>query len=371
MQQQISKLCSLVLLFACFLTTAHAQQPYVLSGNITGLTGEVKVFLSYGRGISAVKDSVVTSTGDFSFKGAIPQPVKASISLVPMHLLPGESPYSRDMREFYLCPGSNQISGSSLATAAATGGKSQDEFVQLMAQMEAVRTAMARPGYRGQDKDSMAAARAHYRATEKAVDEAQQNFAKANGNSYVAFDIVKDHAFVIENPDAFGAMFNALNKDFKATAEGQKMAKNLAIAKRLDIGQPALDFSHADTSGHPVSLSALKGKYVLVDFWASWCGPCRIEYPFLKKAYSRFKDKNFEIIGISWDEDKDKWLKAIRENEFTWLQTSDLKGHQSELFATYGITAIPQSFLVDPQGVIIAKNLRGENLIQKLEEVLK
>jgi thiol-disulfide isomerase/thioredoxin len=132
-----------------------------------------------------------------------------------------------------------------------------------------------------------------------------------------------------------------------------------------------MDFTQNDPSGKPVSLSSLKGKYVLIDFWASWCGPCRTEYPYIHKAYDQFKNKNFEVIGVSLDDKKDLWLKAINDNHFDWIQVCDFKGRQNDVAVAYGISAIPQSLLVDPNGIIIAKNLRGDDLIEKLEEVIK
>jgi thiol-disulfide isomerase/thioredoxin len=124
---------------------------------------------------------------------------------------------------------------------------------------------------------------------------------------------------------------------------------------------------------HPLKnyRTIVKGKYILIDFWASWCGPCRAEYPFLKKAYQQFKDKGFEIIGISLDEKKSDWLNAIKSNEFSWTELCDLKGRNNEIAVSYGIHAIPQSFLLDQNGRIIAKNLRGDDLIQKISELIQ
>ena len=110
---------------------------------------------------------------------------------------------------------------------------------------------------------------------------------------------------------------------------------------------------------------------MLIDFWASWCGPCRTEYPYLKKAYAQYKDKNFEIIGVSLDDNKASWLGAIKSNGFQWIELCDLKGRLNEVAKAYGIAAIPQSFLIDPQGRIIAKNLRGNDLLDKLHMVIK
>jgi thiol-disulfide isomerase/thioredoxin len=109
---------------------------------------------------------------------------------------------------------------------------------------------------------------------------------------------------------------------------------------------------------------------VLVDFWASWCGPCRAENPNVVKAYNRFKDKNFTILGISLDDSRDKWVRAIEKDQLTWQQVSDLKGWQNEVAKLYGIRAIPQNYLLDPKGKIIGKNLRGEALEKRLEELM-
>jgi peroxiredoxin len=132
-----------------------------------------------------------------------------------------------------------------------------------------------------------------------------------------------------------------------------------------------MDFTLPDADGKDISLASYKGKYVLVDFWASWCGPCRAENPNVVKAYSRFKEKGFEILGVSLDDKKDKWQAAVQADNLAWTHVSDLKGWKNAVAEQYGIRAIPQNLLLDPQGVIIAKNLRGDALEKKLEEVLK
>lgn len=151
-------------------------------------------------------------------------------------------------------------------------------------------------------------------------------------------------------------------------AQNQPAPVNTAMPA---VGSLAPDFSMNDTEGNPFSLSQLKGKYVLVDFWASWCGPCRGENPNVVAAYNKFKDKNFTILGVSLDEDKDKWLQAIKKDNLTWKHVSDLKGWANATVKLYGYDGIPYNVLLDPQGKIVATSLRDAALHAKLGEVLK
>ena len=142
----------------------------------------------------------------------------------------------------------------------------------------------------------------------------------------------------------------------------------------MDIGAMAPDFSMPDVNGKIRKLSDFKGKYVLLDFWASWCMPCRKETPNLISAYNQFKDKKFEILAVSLDGGKDdardKWLEAIHEDKMTWPQVSDLSGFNSNIAAVYAIQSIPMNFLIDPSGKIVSKNLRGQDLKDALGKLL-
>lgn len=152
---------------------------------------------------------------------------------------------------------------------------------------------------------------------------------------------------------------------------GQELNKLLEFMSIGAEGTIIPDFSQQDENGKMVSITDFRGKYVLIDFWASWCGPCRMENPNIVKAYHQFKDKNFTVLGISLDKERQDWLDAIKEDKLDWTQLSDLKFWENEVSMKFRISAIPYSILIDPDGKIIAKNLRGPALIKFLEENIK
>jgi len=165
--------------------------------------------------------------------------------------------------------------------------------------------------------------------------------------------------------------FNKLDSTVKKLQTGKQIASMIADAKIGSVGSEAMDFTQDDVDGKAVSLSSFRGKYVLVDFWASWCGPCRNENPNVVENFNRFKEKNFTVLGVSLDRQgqKDRWLQAIAEDKLNWTHVSDLQFWNNAVAKQYKIQSIPQNLLIDPNGIIIAKNLRGEALGQKLCEL--
>jgi peroxiredoxin len=159
--------------------------------------------------------------------------------------------------------------------------------------------------------------------------------------------------------------------DWATNSYGKGFVAFVESLKKTAVGQPAPEISLPDPDGKIKSLSSFKGKYVLVDFWAKWCGPCRQENPNVVKAYNQYKDKGFDILSVSLDRTKEDWVKAIKEDGLVWNHVSDLKYFESQAAKDYNINAIPFSILVDPNGIIVAKNLRGAGLQKKLAEVLK
>lgn len=175
------------------------------------------------------------------------------------------------------------------------------------------------------------------------------------------------------DPEKYMEIYKRVYDDLSNKLPGSKYLERLKQEidsySRLMVGTEAPDFTFNTPEGKPLTLSSFRGKVVLIDFWASWCGPCRKENPNVVRVYNKFNKKGFEILGVSLDEDRDRWIDAIKKDGLVWNHVSDLKGWQSEACRLYGIDAIPLTVLLDKEGKIIAKNLRGASLEQKLEEI--
>lgn len=199
-------------------------------------------------------------------------------------------------------------------------------------------------------------------------------FIQQHPDYMASLDALKDVVgYLPEDIARYKSLYNGLKKNVRQSEAGVRLGKVIDQFMTVRVGAVAPAFAAPDTSGHMVQLSDYRGKYVLVDFWASWCGPCREENPAVVKAYQQFKDKNFDILSVSLDQPGKRadWVKAIEKDGLTWGHVSELKFWDSEVAKKYMVKSIPQNFLIDPKGKIIAKDLRGEALIMQLERLLR
>lgn len=362
---------------------AQSEKIFSIKGSFTHLPMKVqKVFLSYRSGDKNIIDSVAPTNGSYFFSGKI---AEATPAYVRVRFEPGNDGMpvkmviARDRASVFIGVDNMEISSiDSFSNIKVQGSIANDDFVKLTTALKPANDKMnllSAEYYKAKaDKDEAALKIASDKIDEfeKKGREIYADFARNNIQSPIAAYAVSQYASWDINVSEVEPIYNKLPAAAKESPSMKSLADRLVIAKKTAIGEMAIDFTQNDTLGVPVKLSSLRGKYLLVDFWASWCVPCRQENPNVVKAYKAYKDKGFHIISVSLDRPgaKDKWLEAIRKDGLTWTHVSDLKFWQNDIAKEYGIQAIPQNLLLDPSGKIIAKNLSGEQLQEKLAHVL-
>jgi thiol-disulfide isomerase/thioredoxin len=249
-------------------------------------------------------------------------------------------------------------------------------FNDRLTEIDTLRQRYLSLGNQGAKDSALNVADSSFRTYVRQTEDYLLKYADTTISPIVAMYIVGPLLKTQLDPARFEPVMTSMSKRFRDNAMVQKVVKDYfdfmqQQAANDIIGKPAPEFTLPDVNGKPVALSSFRGKYVLVDFWASWCGPCRMENPNVVNAYQQYKDKNFTILGVSLDKARDPWLKAIADDKLMWTQVSDLKYWESAVVPLYAIEGIPYNILIDPQGNIIARNLRGSGLQAKLRDLLK
>lgn len=374
-------LCTIIMPFLGF----AQEQPYSITGKIGRLNPPAKAYLFFDETI----DSVVIRNGSFEFTGKVDKAMPAYIVVNPKGTgaLSAQLGYIPFKLNLYLEPGKIAItSADTISRAVVSGGSLNADFATLNAQLKRAEEVLDSSLSASADSRQSQTFKERYDWERNAVSASQKavylKFIHDHPHSLMSLFILRVYAgfssrmlpsLVSENPGPaeIDSLYHSLSGDILTGKPGVEAGAAFARKRNVGIGAIAPDFSQADTAGKLISLREFRGKYLLIDFWASWCSPCRQENPNLVKAYDKYASKGFGILGVSlnYSHEKEQWLNAIRKDHLTWPQVSDLKGWKNEVAKLYAVRQAPQNFLLDPDGKIIATDLLGDALENKLSEV--
>lgn len=353
---------------AAVLSACTSGPQFVIRGKIAGADSVTFVLQKREDGQIVNLDSAVVKKGSFKMKGVVEYP--DLVQLVALN-----TPYRTS---FYLENSNIVITGTldSLFSAKVSGSGTQDEYNALIESTkplsEKYSDLVQKYQVARQVNDTAEISRIEREADiiAKDMNNIQKEFVVNNPSSYVTPSILRSLSYQMEASE-IEAIISGMDASVAGVPMVQELKARVEAMKRVAIGQKAPDFTLNDVDGNPVSLSSKIGsKLLLIDFWAAWCGPCRQENPNIVKAYNEFKNRGFDIFAVSLDQSRDDWVKAIADDKLTWTHVSDLKFWNSDAAQLYAVSSIPANFLLDETGTIIAHNLRGNDLRNKINEVL-
>ncbi|MES2378061.1 MAG: TlpA disulfide reductase family protein [Bacteroidota bacterium] len=375
----------LFILSALLPTLVFAQQPatnFTINGKVGNVGAPAWAYLFYQVGANRFVDSTAVVNGSFTISGFLPNPSPAMLAIDHMGVGSAKLGNTPDLVGFYLDKGNINVTSAkdSIKTATITGSVINDDNNSLGLLLKPINEEAKKLNDEKNAASPALQASAEYQrelqGRYKSLQDRQRTtfttFVKTHPASFLSLMILGQMSKQGIDPVELNILFGNLDASIKDMEIGKVLKKMLDELGATAIGSIAPDFTQADVNGTPVKLSSFRGKYVLIDFWASWCGPCRQENPNVVRAYNKYKDKNFTILGVSLDRPgaKADWVNAIKTDGLTWTQVSDLKYGNNEAALLYAVQSIPSNFLLDPNGKIVAKNLRGSDLEDKLAELL-
>mgnify|MGYP005851882701 CR=1 FL=1 len=345
------------------LAACNAQSGYKVTGTVEGMPdGKAIIATVNGSTLDTLAKADVKN-GSFEFTGNVSEPTGAYIMVIGQR---GAIPFMLENANITISAGQ-----AGLTVTGSEGQKIYDQFMAIntTTQQEAMKLQQEYQAANG-DQAKMQAVQEAYAKLMTDAQAKETELIKANPDSYVSAFVIASGMGQMEY-EQLKERYNLLGEKAKAGAQGKAIAAQIAKLESTAIGQIAPNFTITTPEGESISLYDIKGKVKLIDFWASWCGPCRGENPHVVEIYKEYHPKGLEIFGVSLDNNKEAWVKAIADDGLVWKHGSDLKGWQSAPAQLYSVTGIPHTVLLDENNKIIAKNLRGDELKQKIAELLK